>query len=283
MKIERSEEVQAQLLEARALRKKLIATLTSALSGEAGKIGLDEEESKNIVLHTIELSAEGFRPVLMPVTIAALNRTSSMLAGPFFTSAEYPIPSNSGGMLLPIVQLDLREIGELSGQDLGDGLLQLWCDPDWTNSDRGLVVVIPREDLEKQEMTPFDYELQPGAEESPIPIELVFDPDLTEVRTITGYESTGLHCQSLEFRYDYLPEGLVDEIEDDIQRFMDLTDLPSELHVLGSFYPIQYGAADNGWTCLIHFPTWGSSGNAQLFYILHEPDMIAFNFMESLR
>jgi hypothetical protein len=61
--------------------------------------------------------------------------------------------------------------------------------------------------------------------------------------------------------------------------------LDNRFHLFGSFYPIQYSTADvgNDWNCLVHFPEWGSSGNAQVFYCLYENGNMSFTFQESLR
>lgn len=283
MNIERSSEILVQVQEATALRKRLIDVLTLALGSGSNSKG-KREEPKHPLIQTLELSAEGFKPVLVPVPISELDRSVSMLSGPFFTSADNPIPSTSQGMLLPIVQLDLREISKLSGHDLGDGLLQLWCDPDWENPDRGRVFVIPREEVDNQPITPFVYVPHPASDESPVPGQWVFDPAATEVQVIAAFESVGLQCQTsyLDVYSEDLSDDVRDSVADDIQKFQELTECRSELHLLGSFHPIQYSAVDVGWNCLIHFRTWGSSGNAQVFY-LRDEDGMAFRFDESLQ
>ena len=242
MKIERSDAILTQLNEATALRRKLIEVLIQALgdgSKPKGKGTSKKKDHAHPLIQTLELSAEGFKPVLMPVPIGELDRTLSMMAGPFFTSADNPIPSTSKGMLLPVVQLDLRAIRLLSGHDLGDGLLQLWCDPDWGNSDRGRVIVIPREEVDTQALTPFVYEPHPNAYESPVSSDWVFDPNATEVQVISACESVGLQCQTGYLTGEDLPDDVWDSVADDIEKFSELTECDSELHLLGSFYPIQ--------------------------------------------
>ena len=287
MKVERSAEILEQLGLANALRTSLIDTLTQALGQALIREGKGKAKKKvpvHPLIQTLELGAEGFKPVFEALPINALDRTVSMLAGPFFTSAENPIPTTAKGMLMPIVQIDLRQIQMLNGHDLGDGLLQLWCDPDWENTDRGRVFVIPRKEVDTQEMTPFAYAPHPAADSSPVPDNLVFDPSTTAVQVITSYESVGLQCQTsyLDTYSEDLSDDVLAAIENDISNFQELTQCKSALHLLGSFYPIQYSAVDVGWNCLIHFPGWGSSGNAQVFYLQTERGMV-FRFDESLR
>ena len=281
MKIERSEVVQAQLQEAAALRAQLITQLGKALTEKPEKKKGKPKATKNPLLQTLELSAEGFELVLETVPVDRLDRTASMLAGPFFTSVEHPIPSTKEGMLLPIVQLDLREFSALSGQDLGDGLFQLWCGPE---SGSARTIVIPRADVGGHTPTPFSYEHHPGMDNSPVPDELLFDPEAQEIEVVSAYRSTGMQSQTsyLEIYAEELPDEVRDAVVDDLFRFQELAETEFKLHVLGSFRPIQYSAADIGWNCLIHFPSWGSSGNAQVFFTLSDGGM-AFRFEESLR
>lgn len=287
MKVKRSAEVLEQLGLATALRTSLLEVLRQSLekaSLPGGKRKTKKKEPAHPLIQTLALSAEGFQPVVEVLPISALDRTASMLAGPFFTSAENPIPATPEGMLMPIVQIDLRQIQMLNGHNLGDGLLQLWCDPDWENTDRGRVIVIPREEVETQEMTPFAYVPHPAADSSPVPGNLVFDPSATEIQVISGYESVGLQCQTnyLDIYSEDLPDDVLADIAEKVSEFQKLTQSNSSLHLLGSFYPIQYSAVDIGWDCLIHFPEWGSSGNAQIFYLQTEHGIV-FRFDESLR
>lgn len=284
MKIERSNVVQSQLAEATTLRNKLISQLTQALDTGAVKGRSKKKAPKNQFLHNIELSAEGFQAVLTSVPLSQLDRTSSMLAGPFFTSAEYPIPLAAKGMMLPVAQLKLSEISKLSGLDFGESLLQLWCDPTWSNESRALVRLVPSADVNLQTLTPFEYEPHPEADNSPLPNELLFDPLAANIDVISGYESSGLQCQTnyCDVYSEDLSEEIYELIADDLQQFQELINTDEKLHVLGSFYPIQYSAVDMGMNCLIAFPSWGSSGNAQVLYELNE-DSMAFNYVESLR
>jgi hypothetical protein len=287
MEIRRSPAVVAQLKEATALRTKLIDNLTAALGASIEKSRSKKPKPKNSLLQTIELSAEGFAPILTSVPITELDRRASMLAGPFFTSPKHPIPETSNGMRLPVVQLDLSEMSELSGQELGNGLLQLWCERDWSSTNRGYTRVISRQDVMGQTLTPFEYSAPREDETLPMPEELIFNAGWDRVDVISGYESMGIQCQTgyLDVYTEDVTEEVFDLIADELERFQELTELDNRLHMFGSFYPIQYSAVDVGigWKCLVHFPTWGSEGNAQVFYHLDAEGNIDFRFEESLR
>ena len=282
MKIVRSTEIQTQLAEALPLKAKLIDHLSKCLHSKAIKKG-----EKNPFLQTIELSGEGFAPDLTWTSVADLDRTCSMFAGPFYTSANHPIPVTSGRMLAPVVQLDLNEITELSGFQLGDGLLQLWCDTEWMNSNRGLVRVIPRDEVLTAEMTDFDFVLSLDDDDiAPMPEELTYSKEDDQVRIISGYTSVGLQCQTsylLGVYSDEVPEEVLAPILGDVERFQEITEIESNLHLMGSFYPIQYSAVDVDGFCLINFPGWGSSGNAQIIFKIHDSGGMSFSFEESLR
>ena len=285
MRIERSAEVMKQMNEAMALRAKLIGHLTASLAPIAKPKKPKTEPPGNSFLRTIVLSAEGFTPLITSTPLPAVDRACSMFAGPFFTSAAFPIPSNSAGSLLPIVQLDLREIGQLANRQFGDGLLQLWCDPSWDNESRGLVRLLPREDVADRRPTAFSYVLNADASDSPVNEDFIFDPAYGTVRTICGYESVGLQCQGgyLDVYAEEITEEIWTSIEHDISRFIEVTEHENTLHIFGSFYPIQYSAANVDMECLVHFPRWGSDGNAQLLYREVAEGEMVFAFMESLR
>ena len=283
MNIVRSAEVQTQLAEALPIKARLIDHLTKCLQNKSRK----KSEAKNPFLQTIEFSAEGFAPNLTWTAVADLDRTCSMFAGPFYTSSLHPIPVISGRMLAPIVQLDLKEITELSGFQLGDSLLQLWCDTEWMNSDRGLVRLIPRDEVIAAEMTDFDFVSSLGDDDiAPMPEELIYNENDDEVQVISGYTSVGLQCQTsylLGVYSDEVPEEVLAPILKDIERFQELTEVESNLHLIGSFYPIQYSAVDVDGFCLINFPGWGSSGNAQIIFKIYDRGEMSFSFVESLR
>lgn len=276
LQIERSSEVRQKLIKAIKLRNKLIQKLNS----------LPEEDTEAVkqFLRNLELSAEGFTPIFTRTSVLEIDRTASMVAGPFFTSEEFPIPYSSTGMMLPLIQLDLREISRLSNKDLGDSLLQLWIDPDWSASSRGLIRNLPREELLNSNLTEFDYDLHPEAYQSPVPADLIYDPSEEFVNIITGYRSIGLRCQDsyIDLYAEDLSIDVLQLIEKETQAFKTHISDSEGLSILGSFYPIQYSAVDISMYCLTEFPMWGSTGNAQILYDCGD-DWMVFDFQESLR
>ncbi|ARU18289.1 hypothetical protein [Croceicoccus marinus] len=81
--------------------------------------------------------------------IAQLDRTCSMVAGPLYTSPEFPWPSNDGLHLEPILQLDLDWLSAESGRNVGQGLVQVWMD----GSD-SLTRVLPGHSVTLDQLTP---------------------------------------------------------------------------------------------------------------------------------
>lgn len=280
----RTEAVAAKLSEALALRKKLIDYFTAVLPPPPMPKRRSRPAPKNELLQTISLSAEGWVPTVSTVELAHVDRTVSMIAGPFFTSADYPIPGPEDGKWLPIIQLDLRQLQGLSELNLGDGLLQLWCDANYENSDRGFVRIIPREDVIPASMTGFDF-VMPDVEVTPVSSDYIVDPDAETVMVITGFESVGLQCQTgyLDLHAQDLDEQVLEPIAAEIDRFKGLvSSFGIDLQLFGSFYPIQYSAAEVDAFCLVSFPRWGSDGSAQVF-AAQEGQETAYTFMESLR
>jgi hypothetical protein len=289
VKVIRSAAVEQQLEQATALKGRLIEFLSAALSpvAEPGKrkSKCKGPPKKHDLVQTLELSAEAWQPIVEVVNVADLDRTRSLLSGPFFTSDEYPIPVNKHGMLMPVAQLDLRHLSCLGGPDLGDGLFQLWCDHAFNASAREVVRVIPRADVQLEKMTSFAFVL-PEFDVTPIDPDLCYDPDAESVKLIAGFQSLGMQCQTgyLDVYTEGLGEAIHDPISEDLEKYKEITSFKSQdVQIFGSFYPIQYSAADIGMPCLVSFRNWGSAGNAQVFYASENSNELWFRFEESLR
>ena len=259
MKIKRSPKIVQQVKEASELRARLLEKINKYL-GDAAVGGAVSSLCK-----TIELSAEGFKLILTETPVCSVDRKSSMLSGPFFSSAERP---NYWDGMFPIIQLDLREISQLAGRDFGDGLFQFWYEPG-ADADMQDAFEIPRSEVEGQVMTPFGSgeDEDEDEDESPPYEEEIYKKSSETVKVISGYESIGIQSQASidDLSDNDFPDDLKRLIQVDLNRFVDITKSKDVLHVLGSFYPIQYSAADIGMPCLIHFPQWNGVGNAQVF------------------
>lgn len=275
----KSAEVTNQIAESVKIKDNLVNYFNNAKSSDSNLIESD-------FYRTIKFSAEGFVPEITAVAVGDVDRTASMLSGPFFTNPSYPVPNDSGAILLPIVQLDLQDLSNLSGVALGDSLLQLWCRTDWRCSSRGFIRLIPRIELKAESLTDFSNSIKTNFGESPIPSDFIFSIDSETVNLITGYKSDGLQCQTgylLSVYAEDVPEEILEPVFEEIEKFEQLTPVKNDLHVLGSFYPIQYSSVDVDGFCLISFPQWGSDCNAQIIYNFDEDGLPSFEFVESIR
>ena len=191
-----------------------------------------------------------------------------MLTGPFFTSAEFPIPSSETGMFFPVVQLELDELSAAAKQDLGDGLLQLWFD---LATQTEQIRVIPLNKTSVDEMTPFEWKPPAPFDDFPLPHHWNLNPNGSQVPTIIELKSWGVQSQgsSIAAHLDNMGDELVsDWLRVLVKLFAANT--PSKtvgaVSMLGTFYPIHYASSDVGMKCLINIADWGSTGGAQLFY-----------------
>ncbi|KEZ14566.1 hypothetical protein CP98_04811 [Sphingobium yanoikuyae] len=87
-----------------------------------------------------------------PVLIEAqdiIDRRGAILAGPLFTSVDFPWPAEDGRWLEPVLQIHLPQLGLLKGVNLGTEWLQIWA---W---DRGAIVrLVPSVAVAGADITP---------------------------------------------------------------------------------------------------------------------------------
>jgi len=276
--VSRSEEVKSQLKRVQALQKKIADELLLRSSNLESSNQKDLAQSN--LERQIEMSAESFNVKFESQSFKVVDRAVSMLSGPFFTSMAYPAPV----AMYPIVQLDLRIASAIVGTALGDGLLQLWYD---SEDCRALIQVIPRAEVDTSDTTTFNVTASGDDGQFPLPFFWDSDPN-GDVKIFAGYESTGWTSQGV------ITDLLMENLEKSnktasfvklIEKFNKETKNTTKemVHLFGSFYPIQYSASDIGKKCLVAINNWGSDGNSQIFYEIHETGSVSFEFMESVR
>lgn len=282
MKIHKSRKIHEQVALANGLKAELVRLIRRKLRGAK----LDEERSTlwHDLLREVELTEESFRVTLKECSAEKVNRRTSMLSGPFFTSDEFPIPDAQSVMMFPVVQLELEELSAAAQDNLGDGLLQLWYD---LGRQKEYIRVIPLTKVHSQEMTKFDWVPASSDDCFPIPLFWNTDPVGDRVQTISGLSSTGV--QSHEMRIEACYMDLIDDESDWLWTLMKLFlkntpyKFSSPVRMFGTFYPIQYTAADVDMNCLIDIGDWGASGSAQIFYKTTKGQATLFSFLSCLR
>ena len=285
VKVARSEIVKKQIQMATALQKEILDD-AQALFPDEFKADQGHSDIRCFAAQ-IQLSAESFDVTFQPCNPQTVDRTASMLSGPFFTSKKFPIPTVNKEMLYPIVQIDLQIASALISEPLGDGLLQLWYD---INADEGIVRVIPRSELTVDKETGFEFVPAKNFDGFPLPVCWGSDPNEETVLVMSKYKSTGISTQA-----EY-PEIYLNDADEEYEVPKSLFKLvkkfnhiapdksSSAVHMFGTFSPIQYSAADVACKCLFHIAgDWGSSGNAQVFYKIDKKGGVSFQFLDSLR
>lgn len=279
IQVTRSPKITSQIEQSNKLKSKLLIELRTY------RQSVDSDDSLDDLIKTIELATEGFRPRWISRLTSEMDRTATMMAGPFFTSDEYPIPVTSDGVMTPVMQVDLRDMLGLTPHDVGDGLFQLWCDVGWDARTRACIRVIPRSEVSNELMTPFDHVGFANLGSGPIPEELVYCAANDTALVLDGFESLGIQCQQgyLDAHASNIDPDLLSDVADDLYDFGQCVGVENDIHFLGSFYPIQYSAAEVGDICFISLAPWGSSGNAQVFFEGGIAESDRFFMRESLR
>jgi len=254
-----------ELTEELEIHKKLLALIKKMrrkYKNEDWFVGYGGFDAK---LKDIEAGKPAWFFDLVEIPVAKVDRRGSMLAGPFFTSSEYPWPEANGKHDVPIVQVDLRDFSRLSGKNLGDGLLQVWMVGDSLNGD---VRVIPRNVVDNAALL------------NDVPTTATMDSNwgcfaeclnggIDEVYVIKGFQDPvfSMYCN-----IEDLDWGL-----EDVPEIAEFKELASKIegnetghHAFGSFSRVQYSPGECA-DVLIALDSdlpfsWGDSGNAQIFY-----------------
>ena len=287
-KVSRSPSVLRQIAEA----SKLKSALVMQIKEEFPLAFVDKTSYEHKLLRTVELSNESFDAIVAAQNPNQVDRTASMLPGPFFTSEAYPIPvGKNGKAMTPIVQVDLCWASKFIDERLGNDLVQVWYD---RAKFEGYLRVIPRKLLNISNMT--EFELKIGKRYNTFPVPYHWESYLQggNVTQIVGVISRGIRSQtsSLEMYRegsDFLRERLSSELIKSLKTFEKITryefsgaDAPVGFG--GTFYPIQYSAVDANRPCLlVTSGDWGASGGAQIFYNISPEGLVDFSFWDCLR
>jgi hypothetical protein len=162
------------------------------------------------------------------VPLEKLDRRKGMLAGPLFTSINYPWPTAKKRKMQPVCQVDLRDATQISGQSFGDGLLQVWL-ADYNDP---LIRVIPRGEVESNLLTPL-LPLDEYRDIEPFPIQMEW---LTSesVTQIVGYGNPFFDVHWLDLITG--PERFIPVSEKDRVLLVELMEFLGALKNIGGGY-----------------------------------------------
>jgi hypothetical protein len=284
MRIQRPRRLVRQEILARELRAELLR-LIRRRTGRSQLI--DTAAGWQQLLRLVELSAPGYSVRTRTSRAADVDRRTSMLTGPFYTSEAFPVPADSAGRpMFPILQLELDEASAAIQQPLGDGLLQLWHG---TADSSTSIRVVPLRRAYEDVPTPFTWNPSPDVAMMPLPSQWNMDPEGNAVQEIVELVGTGFESQSeyILACYDDIGPEALGWLGTLLTLFGEKAPQRTrgrerEVRLFGAFCPIQYSAADVGMPCLMSMG-WGSSGGAQLFYELRKGLAPRFEFHSSQR
>lgn len=233
----------------------------------------------------LEHGGIAWRFLVDEMPLKAVDRSKSMLKGPFFITKEYPIPKTEDGKyMIPIIQADLRDLSKLRGVPLGDGLLQVW----WTWNENQCRV-IPRKVVSELVPLPFPMDVNAFPENEKCYIEdwmypgslcdNAHDENERMVPVICGYGDPFI-CIDAELENanwdeivsEHVDETAMSEPEDYTRLVKILTKItsghPSCDHVFGTFHSSHDSPAENALFYFgdEYFGGFGDVGCAQVLY-----------------
>ncbi len=198
-----------------------------------------------------------------------------MIGGPLFTSNEFPWPQKNGKYREPIAQFYLENVGPLDGEDLGEGLMQLWVGPEF---DDYMIRVVPNSAISVESLSECPDEINEDYFEDAVS----YDPfEAWPVKDCKVYQISGVSDKVLN--WDSLINFVADDysfdekfgkgLAEEIRAFTAIipSNLPNtEPHFFGNFSLIQYDVTMMPRTLLALESKpcfmWGDCGNAQIFY-----------------
>lgn len=177
-----------------------------------------------------------------------LDRTSSFLSGPFFTSREFPWLHSGEYSWEPIIQLSLSSAYGASDRDLGAGLLQVWKRNPF-DFDSYETRYVPAEAVSIEKLTPVPSNLFCNAEttharraksgKTPWTVTALLPIEFKEVVSIHDE----LECYLASLADDWEgPASLVKEADTLRDACADLSVVDGD-YLLGNYFPRGYDAS----------------------------------------
>jgi hypothetical protein len=227
------------------------------------KIYKNEQYYQNalFVMEELERASPTWELITKKVKTIDANRRCNMLTGPFFTSQEFPWPSNDDEPMLSVVQFDLRIASKLRNLPFGDHLLQVFIAPDRSN---WVVRTIPRGVVESSPITAL-----PVIERESFSVassEWVSDDGYFE--EIIGLSEPMISSTS---RVREIPSDLPDELRVFIDKMNEVSGNSfGPTRLFGTFDSIHYFPSERpeSFMCIDDDENfcWGPDGSAQIFY-----------------
>lgn len=282
MKIHKSRKIHEQVALANGLKAELLRLIRRKIATAKSK-GRDASAWSDL-LQEVDFTEQAFNVTLKKCPAQNVDRRASMLTGPLFTSAEFPIPVALSGALFPVLQLELDELSGAIQDNLGDGLLQLWYD---LRDQKEFIRVIPLAHVYSQELTDFNWSSVASEDGFPLPHYWNLNPVGEEVEVITGLVSMGVQSREDAIEYHYF-----DATQDESEWLWTLLKLfcrhtpykcGTAVEMFGTHSTIQYSNTDVGMKRLINIGDWGSTGHAQIFYKTSQKEPTQFSFWSCVR
>ncbi len=237
---------------------------------------------------TVQSGRWGFDPKCTAKAWNEIDRLGNIILGPLYSSGEFPWPSHSDAPMAPLLQIDLAEAGKLGNYDLGDGLLQVWLPKDASPVDRAYIRVVPAERISVQSLEEIPV-FNPGDEYFQSVDWALEEADRTLNDDGFCYQIVGwskrftsqLYSGNFEDFVSSIPEEAIDDefrsvleaFRKTLKKFKNKWS-PSDLHLFGTFYPVQYKWHERPLPLFcfdgeIRYGTAWGDGSAQVFF---EPD-----------
>ena len=234
----------------------------------------EKEYFPNIVIYALDSANIAWKPITEKCEeIEDVKRDGDMIGCFPWTSESYPWPNKAA----PGIQVDLRRMSKLSGENLGDGLLQVWFDNEEDDDDiswPSVIRVIPRDVVEKEIPDDRFVDFIPNGsvkvapkcwEEMNFPGWIITDYEMIGIQTDQGVELDGVSGEMYE---------LMEELHVNDTSFFGVPDpiqnLWSEFYEKGQRNLLSLSSKE--YFCI------GTDDTGQLMYKKEEDGKISFSF-----